>query len=170
MDKFTVPSAHPHCIATCVDADALAAFLEAGRNGTLRDDHPWIIAAELVVEAEAVGARVPILFATERPLEFRQWAYVARIDVVEMRRGRWQTACEFRDLSAINPIWSEIDSVLVKPGDDELRRERLEPIRQHRIALDAQRIHPYAICETPAFIMAGASMLEGDGTGAGGEI
>jgi hypothetical protein len=145
-------SVYPFCIATCVSADALSAFLEAGRNGTLRDEHPWLIAAELLQAARVAGARVPLLLATEKPLEFRQWAYIERIDVVEIRRGSWESACEFRELTAMNPIWNDIDSVLLKPGDDQLRRERLEPIRIHRFVLDAQQIHPYAVCETPAFI------------------
>jgi hypothetical protein len=145
-------SVYPFCIATCVSADALSAFREAGRNGTLRDEHPWLIAAELLAAARATGARVPLLLATEKPLEFRQWAFIERIDVVELRRGSWESACEFRELAPMNPIWTDIDSVLLKPGDDQLRRERLEPIRIHRFVLDAQRIHPYAICETPAFI------------------
>jgi hypothetical protein len=154
MDKFTGTLAYPYAIATCVSADALAAFLEAGRQGTLRAEHPWLVAAELLQAAQAAGARLPLLLATEKPLELRQWAWITRIDVIELRRGRWETACDFRDLAPMNPIWSELDSVLVKPGDDELRRERVEGIRQHRIALDAQRIHPYGICETPAFITA----------------
>jgi hypothetical protein len=160
MDKFTGMPAYPYSIATCVSGDALTAFLEAGRHGTLRDEHPWLVAAELLEAATADGAYLPLLLATEVPLEFRQWASITRIDVVELRRGRWETACDFRDLAAMNPIWTEIGSVFVKPGDDELRRERVEGIRQHRIALDVQRIHPYAICETPAFIAASSGPSE----------
>jgi hypothetical protein len=154
-------SAYPYCIATCVSADALAAFLEGGRDGTLRDEHPWLMAAELLEDARAAGARLPIVFATEVPLELRQWAFVERVDVVELRKRQWQTACDFRGLAPVNPIWTDIDSLLLKPGDDQLRRERLEPIRIHRFALDTHWIHPYAICETPAFIFAAAAPVGG---------
>jgi hypothetical protein len=41
---------------------------------------------------------------------------------------------------------------MLKPGDDALRRERLEDVRPWRHALDERHIRPYAICETPAFI------------------
>jgi hypothetical protein len=150
MDKFTV---HPYCVATCVSGDALTALLEAGRNGTLRDEHPWLIAAELLDAANAAGARLALMIATEPPLAFAQWAWIERIDVVELRKGQWQTACDFRGLAPVNPIWTDLDSLLLKPGDDQLRREQLEPIRHYRNALDAQRLRPYAICETPGFIL-----------------
>ncbi len=140
------------CIAAPVSADALEAFLEAGRNGTLRDAHPWLLAAELLESVQADGMRLPLLLAAGPPQAFRQWAIITRIDVVELRRGIWRTACDFQGLAPVNPIWADLDSLLLKPGDDQLRREQLEPLRIHRHALDAQRLHPYAVCETPAFI------------------
>ena len=50
-------------------------------------------------------------------------------------------------------IWSPLDSLMLKPGDDQLRREALEPIRKHRQLLDEKHLLPYAIVETPPFLI-----------------
>ena len=58
----------------------------------------------------------------------------------------------FGDLVPFNPIWESIDSVFVKASQEQMDRELKEGIRVFRQALDEHHIHPYAICETPAFI------------------
>lgn len=142
------------CLATTVDAKALKVLLENTGAGSYRDAHPWIVARELVERAAAAGERVALLIASGEPLVFSHWGWVEGIDVVELHRGQWDSRCSFSRLAPINPIFSELDSVFLKPGDDQLHREAVEPIRRHRTPLDAQHIHPYAICETPAFIAA----------------
>ena len=142
----------PFCLVTTVTPKALKVLLESAGAGAYRDAHPWLMARELFEAAHAGGERMALLIASGEPLQFSQWGWVESIDVVELHRGQWESRCNFGKLEAVNPIWSELDSVFLKPGDDQLRRETLEPIRQHRTALDALHIHPYAICETPAFV------------------
>ena len=144
--------AAPFCLATTVGAEALEALLENTGAGAYRDDHPWIVAAEMLEKASQAGQQVALLIATGDPLAFSHWGWVETIDVVELHRGHWETRCSFGRLMPINPIFTELDSVFLKPGDDQLHREAVEPIRQHRLSLDLQHIHPYAICDTPAFV------------------
>jgi hypothetical protein len=60
----------------------------------------------------------------------------------------------------MNPIWSDIDSVALKPTAEQLARELREDLHKHRFHLTSQLIRPYAICETPAFILAGMTPVE----------
>jgi hypothetical protein len=113
------------------------------------------------MRAKQRDERLVILFATDDdadgkpvPLHFSHWSTIENLQVVELHRAKWETVCDFATLKEINPIWSEIDSVLLKASDDELRREQIEGIRQHRFALDEHRLRPYAICETPPFVLA----------------
>jgi hypothetical protein len=146
-------NAYPYCLTTTVAEKALEALLENPSRGSYRDDHPWLIAREMVAAASAADQQVPLLVASGDPLEFSYWVLIEAIDVVELHRATWETRIDFGPLKPINPIWTGLDSVLLKPGDDQLRREQLEPIKVHRQALDAHLIHPYAICETPGFLL-----------------
>lgn len=145
-------NASPFCLAAIVSPDALEALLENTGAGTYKDDHPWLVARELFDRAASEECRVPLLIASGEPLEFSHWGWLESIDVVELHRAQWESRCRFGALKPMNPVFTSLDSVFLKPGDDQLHREAVEPIRQHRTSLDAQHIHPYAICETPAFI------------------
>ncbi|TDJ42250.1 MAG: hypothetical protein E2O54_02630 [Gammaproteobacteria bacterium] len=142
----------PYCLATTVTPKALKALLENTGAGAYRDAHPWLVACEMFEAAQTRAQRMALLIASGEPLEFRQWGWIESIDVVELHRGQWESRCSFGRLEPVHQIWSGLDSVFLKPGDDQLRRESLEPIRQHRTPLDALHIHPYAICEAPAFL------------------
>lgn len=164
----------PFCICTTVSKKALDALLENGDRGAYRDTHPWLAAAELFARERGEGRTMPILFASGTPLELVYWATIERIDVVELHRAAWESRCDFKQLKAVHPIWTSLDSVMLKPGDDQLRREAREPIAVLRQPLDERHARPYAICETPAFMIAAqreeagadqateASDLEGD--------
>src|SRR5262245_37305823 len=143
---------YPYCLATAVAEKSLTALIDASGSGTYRDSHPWIIARELKEAADRAEQELVLVVASRNPLELTHWTCVRRIDVVELHRGQWETACDFETLRPISEIWSALDSLMLKPGDDQLRRERLEPIRQHRQLLDVKHLLPYAVCETPAFI------------------
>ena len=147
-------SAHDYCICTTVASKALTALLESSGRGSFRDEHPWLVAKELLEVARSRDEALPVLFATDTPSVFSHWGYVESIDVVELHRAHWETRCAFTPLQPVNPIWHGIDSVFLKPSPEQLRREELEGIHQHRYALTEGEIHPYAICETPAFILA----------------
>ena len=139
-------------IATVVTDKAIQHMLESGGQGSYRDEHPWLVARDLL---QASDQQVPILFASssEQGIEFSYWSVISDIDVVELHRGQWDTRVSFGQLTAMNPIWSEIDSVFVQPSELQLAREQREHIRVVRTGLDEHHIHPYAICETPSFIV-----------------
>jgi hypothetical protein len=144
---------YPYCLVTAVPEKSLAALLDAGGSGTYRDTHPWLIAREMKQEADEAQQTLVLLIASRLPLEITHWTTVLRIDVVELHRGTWETACDFGVLAAVPEIWSSLDSLMLKPGDDQLRREALEPIRKHRQLLDEKHLLPYAIVETPPFLV-----------------
>ncbi|HEY6598795.1 MAG TPA: hypothetical protein VIZ30_05765 [Pseudomonadales bacterium] len=144
--------AYPYCIVVSVSAKALTAIIENGGRGAYRDDVPWLIAAELLEAAHSSGALLPLIVATGAPLELAHWATVRAIDVDELHKGMWESRCDFDALAPVSPIFTALDSLMLKPGDDALRREQLEGVRPWRHALDERHVRPYAICETPAFI------------------
>jgi hypothetical protein len=138
-----------------VTEKAIEAMLEAGVEGNYRDTHPWLVARELLDQAQALDQLLPILFASKPEhghARFSHWSTLIEIDVVELHRGQWDTRAKFGHLQATNPIWDSIDSVFVKASQEQMDREAKEGIRVFRTALDEYHIHPYAICETPAFI------------------
>ena len=164
-----------YCICTVVAAQALKSLLEAAHElggpgpagqGIYRDSHPWLVARELLDQATSRGERMPVMFAVEpsagereglaprenSPLRFSHWAHVRAIEVQELHKGAWETRCAFEPLEPVNPIWEPLDSVVLAPSAEQRHRERIEPIKKHRQLLDAGLIHPYAVCETPAFI------------------
>jgi len=149
-----------YCICATVGEKSLQALLEASGKGNYKDDHPWLVAREFFAQAGETSARLPILFATGQPSEFSHWGFIEAIDVFELHRGQWETRCGFSPLKPINPIWTAIDSVFLKPSAEQERRETLENIHQHRYALNEGELHPYAICETPPFIIAEAAEAE----------
>lgn len=150
-----------YCICTVVAAQALKSLLEAAQElggsgpagqGIYRDSHPWLVARELLDQATSRGERMPVMFAVDAPLRFSHWAHVRAIEVQELHKGTWETRCAFEPLEPVNPIWEPLDSVVLAPSAEQRHRERIEPIKKHRQLLDAGLIHPYAVCETPAFI------------------
>ena len=154
----TMSSPYPYCICTTVGEKALAVLLEtpdAPGGGKYRDTHPWRVALEMLDAARDEGLNLPILFATGQPSVFSHWGFIEDLAVVELHRATWETICSFTPLQPINPIWTDLDSVLLKPTAEQLRRELLEDIHQHRYPVTEGEIRPYAICETPAFIREG---------------
>jgi hypothetical protein len=145
-------NAYPYCIAVTVSAKALAAIVENGGRSSYRDQHPWLIAREMLQAARDQGLILPLILATGTLLELTHWATIRDIDVDELHKASWESRCDFDGLQGVSPIFTSLDSLMLKPGDDELRREQLEDVRPWRRALDERHIRPYAICETPAFI------------------
>lgn len=146
-------NAAPWCIATVVTEKAIEGLLESGSGGVYKDSHPWLVALDLFRSLAAQDQALPILLATGQPLAFNHWGFIEQIDVVELHLGQWETACRFDTPKPMHPIFSELGSVFLKPANEQLERERREGLRQHRTALDEMHVHPYAICETPAFIL-----------------
>ncbi len=149
-------TSYPYSIATVVTNRAIEAMLEADMDGNYKDDHPWLIAMDLFDHASAINQVLPILFACKEQdsvSEFSHWSTIKEIQAVELHRGKWETKVHFDRLIPFNPIWQSIDSVMLKTSQEQMDREFKEGIRIHRVMLDENPIHPYAICETPAFIV-----------------
>lgn len=145
------------CLAAVVTKTAIDALLEGSGEGAFKDSQPWVVAQEILAAGEAESKQLTLLLAVEDEagdeLVLSHWAVVKAIDVLEFHKGSWQTTVNFGPLAQVNPIWSALDSVVLKPAAETVRRERLEPIRVYREHLDPLHIRPYAICETPAFII-----------------
>lgn len=144
------------CLATVVTSKAMEALLEVSGSGAYRDSHPWLVARDLFLQAQQGNQQCALLFASQdedKHCHFSHWADIEEIDVVELHRGQWESRCRFGQLKPVNPIWTEIDSVYMSPSAERLAREEQENIRVFRTSLDEHHIHPYAICETPVFIL-----------------
>ena len=144
---------YPYCICTTAAEKAITSLLEGTGAGSYRVNEPWLIAAELADAARLEKQQLAILFATGEDLHFSHWSAIVGLDVVELHKGAYETRCEFTRLKDVNPIFSPIDALMLKPSSEQLRREELEGIRQHRYSLTAGELHPYAICETPGFLL-----------------
>lgn len=142
----------PNCLCTTVSAEALRALLESSGRGTYRDDQPWLVARKLLTRCQEQRQRLPIVFASGAPARFSHWSFVEELEVLELHRSSWATACTFSRLAPVNPIFTELDSLFLQPTAERLERERTEGIPTHRYPLTAAELHPYAICETPPFI------------------
>ena len=165
----------PFCFCTVVDHKALQALLEMTAGGAYRDNHPWLIAAEMLADAQARDEIVVLMLATLAPaetgpaatsmpatmpptltpgvLEFAYWTTVSGIEVNRFRQGS-ESRVAFGALLPVNELWAPIDSMQLLPSSERLRREELESLRASRQALDEHSLHPYAICMTPPFVLA----------------
>jgi hypothetical protein len=149
----------PFSICVRVTEKALSTLLEqsADGSGAYRDAHPWVVAHRLWQEALAAGQNLPLLFSAGDDVklgpEFAYWGLLTHIDLVELHRSSWQTRAQFDHLRAVHPIFTSIDSVFMQPTAEQYEREAKEQITQQRQALTLHALHPYAIVETPAYIV-----------------
>ena len=149
----SLPSIYPYCLCATVAEKALKNLLEAHGHGSYRVTDPWLVAREMLADAQSRDQSLPLLLASGSPVLFTHWSHVVSIEVVELHKGAFESACEIDQPQPVNPIFAPIDSLMLKPGEDQLRREALEGIRKHRQELTAAHLHPYAICETPGFLL-----------------
>ena len=143
---------YPYCICVAVSAKALTAILDNGGRGAYRDNHPWLLAEELLQAARDAGTVLPLLLATGSPLALVHWGSVREIDVAELHAGAWESRCEFDELQPVSELFTALDSIVLRPASEDLRREELEGVKPWRHPLDERHVRPYAICETPAFV------------------
>tara|TARA_B110000444_G_C18403335_1_gene394649 strand:- start:55 stop:543 length:489 start_codon:yes stop_codon:yes gene_type:complete len=147
----------PYCLVVLVTQRAIESMLENSGQSIYRDTHPWVVAEQLLAQAQAEQTSMPIIFASlgdAQGAAYSHWSTVEKIDVLSLTSNRWESRCEFGALNVVNPIWQDIDSVMHKSSEEQLLREQVEGIRTLRMPLQENQIHPYAICETPAFILA----------------
>lgn len=149
----TTGSVHDSCICTTASAKAIESLLEGSGAGSYRVEEPWLLAAEELRAAQQAGERMALFLASGDPLCFSHWAWLESIEVLELHRGTFETRCQFSKLMEVNPIWAPVDAFFLKPAEYRLAREAREGIRQHRYALTSAELHPYALCETPAFVL-----------------
>lgn len=146
-------------ICVRVTEKALATLREqsADGGGAYRDAHPWTVAHRLWQEAGAAKQSLPLLFSAgdndAAGPEFAYWGLLTNIDLVELHRSSWQTRAHFDFLREVHPIFTSIDSVFMQPTAEQYEREAKEGITQQRQALTVHALHPYAIVETPAYIV-----------------
>ena len=142
------------CLATIVTPKSIEAMLEADSGGLFKDQNLWRVAETFLLQARAAQLVVPLLFAVRDGEEcwFSHWSIIKSIEVMELPDSRGESRCYFDRLQPFNPIWQAIDSLSHKPSDEQLSREKLEGARTLRWPLQENQLHPYTICETPAFI------------------
>ena len=145
----------PYCFCTIVTKRSLTPIHEAGSDaGSFKDRHPWHVAKQLLQKARGSEQRIAILFAVEETHCLSEWALIRDIDVATYSGQKFETACTFDSLRPVNPIFEQLDSVVLLPSAEQRHRESVEPIRHYRQHLDLLHIRPYAICETPSFMYA----------------
>ena len=154
---FHPTAVHKWCIATVTTAKAISTLTENDQGGAYRDNHPWLIARDLWQLSATACESMPILLAVHEgnTIAFSHYAFITSVEVLAKQLGGYDSVCRFTRLLKMHPIWSDIDSVALKPSAEQLAREQNEDLHQHRFHLTSQLIRPYAICETPAFLLAG---------------
>ncbi|MCC5885549.1 MAG: hypothetical protein JJT88_03855 [Gammaproteobacteria bacterium] len=146
-------TAHPYCLAVAVDATALTRLLAEGDVGGYRDSHPWYVAATLLETARNQGHTLYLLLAAGSPLQLGHWAEVIDIEVHRYASTR-ETRVRIGSTGKVSPLFEELESLTLAPSAWQLEREQQEGLRVRRVHLDGHWIRPYAICETPAFLLA----------------
>ena len=149
----------PYSICAPVTAQAIENVRANGGAGAYRDTHPWYLARELLARARQAGEALAILFVSGEPEQFHWWAEIEDIDVEAFHRGTWETRCAFSGLRPIGEIFRPLDSIALYPGEEQLRRESIEPVTLHRQYLTSQLLRPYAIAETPPFVGSGGQQV-----------
>jgi len=147
---------HPLCLAVAVNGDALERLLAEGDVGGYRDSHPWYVAATLLATAKDQGHALYLLLAAGSALRLSHWAEVVDIEVHRYASKR-ETQVKIGATGAVSPLFEELESVTLPPTTWQLEREQQEGLRVRRVHLDSHWLRPYAICETPAFLLARTS-------------
>lgn len=147
---------HPLCLAVAVNGDALERLLAEGDVGGYRDSHPWYVAATLLETAQTAGHTLYLLLAAGSPLRLSHWAQVVAIEVHRYASTR-ETRVRIGATGTVSPLFEELESVTLAASTWQLEREQQEGLRVRRVHLDSHWIRPYAICETPPFLLAGGS-------------
>lgn len=121
------------CIYTIVQRERLEDFVEHGGAGTVTEGRAWTTGARLLNEATAAGLRLPILFADS--CDCSRLLYQATLQSVELTKEG--TRYSFEGLTALPRGLTPQDLVL----------------RNSRRKIASGFIRPYAICETPSFLL-----------------
>ena len=120
------------CVYTIKHSDDLRATLANGGRGTYTERKKWVRAKQLLEEAKRTGKRLPVIFApAEGTFQLFAWAL---LDEVVPDETSSYTFSELRLFDG-----QHHKSTLRKASDGE--------------PLDEQFIRPYAICQTPDYLV-----------------
>jgi transcriptional regulator with XRE-family HTH domain len=120
------------CIYTIKQSDDLRASLANGGCGTFTERKKWVRARQLLEEAKRAGKRLPVIFApAEATRHLFAWALLDEIVPDE------ESAYTFSGLRLFDP--QPLKATLKKASDGE--------------PLDPWFIRPYAICQTPDYLL-----------------
>lgn len=120
------------CIYTIKHSDDLRATLANGGRDTYRERKKWVRAKQLLDEAKRAGKRLPVIFApAEGTFHLFAWALLDEVLPDET------SSYTFSELQLFDP--QPHKSTLRKASDGE--------------PLDEWFIRPYAICQTPNYLI-----------------
>jgi hypothetical protein len=120
------------CIYTIKHSDDLRAALSAGGRGTYTERKKWVRAKQLLEEAKRAGKRLPVIFAAaEGTFHLVAWGLLEEVVPDET------SSYTFSELRFFEP--QPHKSTLKKASDGE--------------PLDEWFIRPYAICQTPDYLV-----------------
>ena len=145
-----------YCIATLLNRATLDSILDQSNLAKIKDSHPWVVAKRVTESAHLSNQACPLLIGSLDENSEQKLSHVAIIQSIELQKRSTSalfTEVEIRDIREINPIWEDLDSIALKPSFEQIERENEEGLRTFRYHLDSRTIVPYAICETPAFLM-----------------
>ncbi|HEX5273524.1 MAG TPA: hypothetical protein VFW33_23675 [Gemmataceae bacterium] len=129
------------CVYTLKQSDDLRAALEDGGRATYTERKKWVRAKQLVDNAKRTEKRLPVIFA---PAEWTRYLLAwALLDEVVLDEG---TAYTFSGLQMFDP----------QPRKTSLKKA------SNGAPLDPGFIRPYAICQTPDYLMELAVAIGGD--------
>ncbi len=124
------------CVYTIKHSDDLLAALKSNGNATFSEGTKWNKANQLLKEAHSLGLRLPVVFApAEGTRRLFGWATVDDIKLGDRTEYRFSNLIAFRN--------RPLKTTLKKQSDG--------------LAISADYIRPYLICQTPDYLLAAAS-------------
>ena len=145
-----------YCIATLLNRATLDSILDQSDLAKIKDSHPWVVAKRITELAHSNNQSCPLLIGSLDENNEQKLTHTAIIQSIEIQNRSTSalfTEIEIKDIRVINPIWENLDSIALKPSFEQNERENEEGLRTFRYHLDSRTIAPYAICETPAFLL-----------------
>ncbi len=126
-------------VYTIVKSQSLKEMYDSGRSGTFTEKKPWVTAHKLWKTARSSDEVVPVIFAFAKKtsaLEF--FADLYEVTMRQNAEGKWTTEVAIKNLTKISAP---------RPLKTRLT------VSSTRERLSAGFIRPYAIVDTPSFLL-----------------